>query len=138
MRCRPSSTSCRWGLPAERPRSRKPLVRAGAGGAGYLTTGVHCHEAYLLLVSPRQWQMAGPAHRIVYGRGGSDGPDQRGSPDEVAWRVAVPDRVVPVQRRIGRHRGASGAGGGRQAMNDPFEKKVRAAAVAGWWVILIG
>ncbi len=23
-------------------------------------------------------------------------------------------------------------------MNDPFEKKVRAAAVAGWWVILIG
>ncbi len=22
-------------------------------------------------------------------------------------------------------------------MNDPFEKKVRAAAVAGWWVILI-
>jgi hypothetical protein len=23
-------------------------------------------------------------------------------------------------------------------MNDPFEKKVRAAAVARWWVILIG
>jgi hypothetical protein len=23
-------------------------------------------------------------------------------------------------------------------MNDPFEKKVRAAAVAGWWVVLIG
>jgi hypothetical protein len=23
-------------------------------------------------------------------------------------------------------------------MNDPFERKVRAAAVAGWWVILIG
>jgi hypothetical protein len=23
-------------------------------------------------------------------------------------------------------------------MNDPFEKKVRAAAIAGWWVILIG
>ena len=23
-------------------------------------------------------------------------------------------------------------------MNDPFEKKVRATAVAGWWVILIG
>ena len=23
-------------------------------------------------------------------------------------------------------------------MNDPFEKKVRAAAVAGWWVFLIG
>jgi hypothetical protein len=23
-------------------------------------------------------------------------------------------------------------------MNDPFEKKVRAAAVASWWVILIG
>ena len=23
-------------------------------------------------------------------------------------------------------------------MSDPFEKKVRAAAVAGWWVILIG
>jgi hypothetical protein len=23
-------------------------------------------------------------------------------------------------------------------MNDPFEKKLRAAAVAGWWVILIG
>jgi hypothetical protein len=23
-------------------------------------------------------------------------------------------------------------------MNDPFEKKVRAAAVAGWWVILVG
>ena len=23
-------------------------------------------------------------------------------------------------------------------MNDPFENKVRAAAVAGWWVILIG
>jgi hypothetical protein len=23
-------------------------------------------------------------------------------------------------------------------VNDPFEKKVRAAAVAGWWVILIG
>ncbi len=23
-------------------------------------------------------------------------------------------------------------------MNDPFEKKARAAAVAGWWVILIG
>ena len=22
-------------------------------------------------------------------------------------------------------------------MNDPFEKKVRAAAVAGWWVVLI-
>jgi hypothetical protein len=22
-------------------------------------------------------------------------------------------------------------------MNDPFEKKIRAAAVAGWWVILI-
>jgi hypothetical protein len=22
-------------------------------------------------------------------------------------------------------------------MNDPFEKKVRAAAVAGWWVILV-
>jgi len=22
-------------------------------------------------------------------------------------------------------------------MNDPFEKKVRAAAIAGWWVILI-
>ena len=23
-------------------------------------------------------------------------------------------------------------------MNDPFERKVRAAAVAGWWVIVIG
>ena len=23
-------------------------------------------------------------------------------------------------------------------MNDSFEKKVRAAAVAGWWVVLIG
>jgi hypothetical protein len=23
-------------------------------------------------------------------------------------------------------------------MNDPFEKKVRAAAIAGWWVVLIG
>jgi hypothetical protein len=23
-------------------------------------------------------------------------------------------------------------------MHDPFEKKVRAAAVAGWWVVLIG
>jgi hypothetical protein len=23
-------------------------------------------------------------------------------------------------------------------MNDPFEKKVRAAAVAGWWVVLVG
>ena len=23
-------------------------------------------------------------------------------------------------------------------MNDPFEKKVRAAAVAGWWVVMIG
>jgi hypothetical protein len=23
-------------------------------------------------------------------------------------------------------------------MNEPFEKKVRAAAIAGWWVILIG
>ena len=23
-------------------------------------------------------------------------------------------------------------------MSDPFEKKVRAAAVAGWWVILLG
>jgi hypothetical protein len=23
-------------------------------------------------------------------------------------------------------------------MNDPFEKKVRAAAVAAWWVVLIG
>jgi hypothetical protein len=23
-------------------------------------------------------------------------------------------------------------------MTDPFEKKVRAAAVAGWWVVLIG
>ena len=22
-------------------------------------------------------------------------------------------------------------------MNDPFERKVRAAAVAGWWVVLI-
>ena len=23
-------------------------------------------------------------------------------------------------------------------MNDPFDKKVRAAAIAGWWVVLIG
>jgi hypothetical protein len=23
-------------------------------------------------------------------------------------------------------------------MNDPFERRVRAAAVAGWWVVLIG
>src|SRR5437868_14947030 len=74
--------------------------------------------------------MAGPAHRIVHGPGRSDGTDQGGSPDEDAQRVAVPDRVVPVQRRIGRYRGASGAGGRRQAMNDDTRKLLKVFGVA--------
>src|ERR1051326_148466 len=74
--------------------------------------------------------MAGPAHRIVHGPGGSDGPDQGRGPDEDAERVAVPDRVVPVQRRIGGYRGASGLGGRRQAMNDDTRKLLKVFGVA--------
>jgi hypothetical protein len=73
----------------------------GAGGAGHLTTKVHSHETHLHGFSPAQRQMARQAHGIVHGPGRSNSPDQGGSLDEDARRVAVPDRVVPVQRRIG-------------------------------------
>src|SRR5262249_24881116 len=74
--------------------------------------------------------MAGPAHRSVHGPRRSDGTDQGGSPDEDAQRGAVPQRVVPVQRRVGRYRGASGAGGGRSAMNDDTRKLLKVFGVA--------
>src|SRR5215831_4792294 len=74
--------------------------------------------------------MAGPAHRIVRGPGRSNGPDQGGGPDEDAQRVAIPDRVVPVQRRIGGHRGASGAGGRGQVMNGDTRKLLKVFGVA--------
>src|SRR5262249_62229234 len=95
------------------------------------------HETHLHRFPPRQRHMAGPSRRVVHGPGGSDGTDQGGGPDEAARRVAVPHRTLPVQRRAGAYRRASGAGIGKEAMNDPFEKQVRAAAVAGWWVVLI-
>lgn len=51
----------------------------------------------------------------------------------VRYALAVQSEYnTPAQNR------ASRSGRGRSAMNDPFEKKVRAAAVAGWWVLLIG
>src|SRR5215469_6793821 len=56
--------------------------------------------------------------------------DTRSSPSDAV--VRQPGYNTPTQNR------GSGMGGRRQAMYDPFEKKVRAAAVAGWWVILIG
>src|SRR5262249_9205670 len=74
--------------------------------------------------------MARQVHGIVRGPGGSHGPDQGGGPDQDAQRVAVPDRVVPVQRRVGAYRRASGAGGRRQAMNDDTRKLLKVFGVA--------
>src|SRR5262245_672675 len=74
--------------------------------------------------------MAGPAHWLVHGPGGSDGPDQGRGPDQDAQRVTIPDRVVPVQWRIGGYRGASGAGGRREAMNDDTRKLLKVFGVA--------
>jgi hypothetical protein len=42
-------------LPAERPRSRKPLVRGGERGAGHMTTEGHSHETHLHRFPPGQW-----------------------------------------------------------------------------------
>src|SRR5262245_39393818 len=74
--------------------------------------------------------MARQAHRLVHGPGGSHRPDQGGGPGEDARRVAVPERVVPVQRRFRGYRGASGAGGRRQAMNDDTRKLLKVFGVA--------
>src|SRR5437867_4106979 len=74
--------------------------------------------------------MAGPAHRIVRGPGGSDGPDQGRGTDQDAQRVAVPYRVVPVQWRVGRYRGASSARRRRQTMNDDTRKLLKVFGVA--------
>jgi len=42
------------------------------------------HEIHMHPVPPVQWQMVGPAHRIVNGPGGSDGTDQVRGPDQDA------------------------------------------------------
>lgn len=63
---------------------------------------------YLCLVG----EFSGPAHGSPAGPGGSNGTDQGRDPDKAEQRVALPDRVVPVQRRVGGYRGASGPGGG--------------------------
>src|SRR5579871_6857553 len=92
--------------------------------------GVPSYETHLHAFPPDQWPMAGPAFQIVHGPSGSNGPDERGGPDEDAQRIAVPDRVVPVQRRFGGYRGTSSPGGRRSVMSEDTRKLLKVFGVA--------
>jgi len=117
-------------------RDGRPLHLCPVASAG-INNGVQAHEIHLHPYPPGQWQLAGPAYGIDPGPSGRDGTEQGRGPGEDAGRVAVQVGVLPLHRRHRRLCGTPGAGRGREAMNDLFEKRVRAAAVAGWLVILI-
>ena len=52
--------------------------------------------------------------------------------------VCMPLRgAVPLRRHRGKRAGVGIWPGGREPINNVLEKKVRAAAVAGWWVVLV-
>src|SRR5438132_59249 len=87
------------------------------------------HETHLHPASPAKWQMVGPARQFVGRPSGSDGAEQGRSADDDAKRVAIPDRIVPVQRRVGAYGGASSAGR-RQNMNDDTRRLLKVFGVA--------
>src|SRR5262249_17902237 len=109
------------------------VVRAGDSGASHrpkVENRSSFHETLLYAFPLGQRTMAGPAHGSVHRPGGSHGPGQGGGPDQDAQRVAVPDRVVPVQRRLGGYSGTRSARGGRSVMNDDTRKLLKVFGVA--------
>jgi hypothetical protein len=88
------------------------------------------HESTLYCQSTAERHLARPPFEFVARHGGGIRRLSRRGAHEDAQRVAVPDRVVPVQRRIGGYRRASSARGGRQAMNDDTRKLLKVFGVA--------